>query len=78
MGFGHGERTEPWWCYALVLGAGRQARRGGLIRIAADSADLTRTGPWQALLDAVDIALHHGAESTTYPDLLRGPLAQAA
>lgn len=78
MGFGHGERTEPWWCYALVLGAGRQARRGGLIRIAVDSADLGRSGPRQAVLDAVDIALHHGAEGITYPDLLSRPLAQAA
>lgn len=31
-GFGSGERTEPWWCFAVVLGAGRAARRGGLDR----------------------------------------------
>ncbi len=78
QGFGHGERTEPWWCYALVLGAARQARRGGLIRIAVDTTDLARSGSRQALLDAVDIALHHGAGGVTYPDLLRGPLAEAA
>jgi predicted deacetylase len=78
QGFGHGERTEPWWCYALVLSAARQARRGGLIRISVDTTDLARSGSRQALLDAVDIALHHGASGLTYPDLLRGPLAQAA
>jgi uncharacterized protein len=78
QGFGHGERTEPWWCYALVLSTARQARRGGLIRIAVDTIDLTRSGSWQALLDAVDIALHHGASGVTYPELLRDPLAQAA
>jgi predicted deacetylase len=78
QGFGSGERAETWWCYAVVLGAGRAARRGGLVRIAADATDLTRTGPRQALLDAVDIALHHGASPMTYPDVLTDPLARAA
>lgn len=78
LGFGHGDLTEPWWCYALVLGAARAARRSGLVRIAADAADLVRPGPRQALLDAVDIALHHNAAPTTYPDLIRAPLARAA
>lgn len=64
-----GERAEPWWCLALVLGAGRAARRGGLVRITVDAADLDRPGPRQAVLDAVDIALHHGAVPTTYPAL---------
>lgn len=68
-GLGAGHRTEPWWCFALVMGAARAARRGGLVRLAVDTADLARSGPRQALLDAVDIALHHGAEPTTYPDL---------
>ncbi|KAA2260110.1 DUF2334 domain-containing protein [Solihabitans fulvus] len=63
---GLGGRTEPWWCLALVLGAARSARRGGLVRITVDAAELDRPGPRQALLDAVDIALHHGAEPTTY------------
>lgn len=78
QGFGSGERAETWWCYALVLGAGRSARRGGLVRIAADATDLTRTGPRQALLDAVDIALHHGASPVTYPEVIRDPLARVA
>lgn len=66
LGFGNGERTEPWWCFALVLGAARVARRGGLVRLAVDAADLARPGPRQALMDAVDIAIHHGADPTTY------------
>ncbi|HEU5474060.1 MAG TPA: DUF2334 domain-containing protein [Actinophytocola sp.] len=75
---GHGERTEPWWCYALVLGAARQARRGALVRLAADATDLTRPGPRRAFLDAVDIALHIGAIPATYPGLRHTPLADAA
>jgi uncharacterized protein len=78
QGFGRGEKTEPWWCYALVLGAARQARRGGLVRLAVDAADLNRSGARQALLDAVDIAAHHGAVGVTYPDLLTPRLARAA
>lgn len=78
QGVGTGERTEPWWCFALVMGAARTARRGGLIRLAVDTADLTRSGPRQALLDAVDIALHHGANPTTYPALRTPGQARAA
>ena len=78
LGLGHGDRTEPWWCYAMVLGAARTARRGGLVRLAVDASDLARSGPRQALLDAVDITLHHGAVAVTYPDLLKAPLARAA
>ena len=78
QGFGFGERTEPWWCFALVMGASRAARKGHLIRLAVDTADLTRSGPRQALLDAVDIALHHGATPITYPTLLTRRTAQAA
>jgi predicted deacetylase len=78
QGFGRGDRTEPWWCYAVVLGAARAARRGGLVRLAADTADLERSGSRQALLDAVDIALHHGASGVTYPDVIKPPLARAA
>lgn len=78
QGFGFGDRTEPWWCYALVMSAARTARRGGLVRLAVDTADLTRSGPRKALLDAVDIALHHGAQPVTYPSLVTAPRARAA
>jgi predicted deacetylase len=78
QGFGSGARTEPWWCFALVMGAARIARRGGIVRLAVGTADLGRPGPRQALLDAVDIALHHGARAVTYPGLVTARPARAA
>ena len=63
---GPGARVEQWWCRALVLGVGRAARRGRMVRLAVDSADLSRPGPRRAVLDAIDLALHHGAEPATY------------
>ncbi|MPZ67231.1 MAG: DUF2334 domain-containing protein [Pseudonocardiaceae bacterium] len=72
MGFGNlGEQAEPWWCRALVLGAARTARRGGMVRLAVDAADLARPGRRATLLDAVDLALHHGAQPQTYADVVR-------
>ncbi|WP_067647352.1 DUF2334 domain-containing protein [Nocardia harenae] len=65
-GIGEGFRTEPWWCRALVLGAARTAKRGGVVRLAVSGAQLTRSGPRQALLDAVDLALYHGAAGQLY------------
>jgi predicted deacetylase len=78
QGLKQGDRAEPWWCYALVLGAARTARRSGLVRLAADAATLYRSGPRQALLDAVDIAMQHGARGTTYPGVLTDRPARAA
>lgn len=66
FGIGAGEVTEPWWCRAMVLGAERTARRSGLVRIAAGAADLSKPVSRQALLEAVDIALRHDAQPTTY------------
>ncbi len=50
------------WSYAV--GVGRAARRGGLVRLGVDAADLG----WalDVLLESVDLALHHGAVATTY------------
>lgn len=59
-------RTETLRCFALVLAASRAARRGGLVRVGADAADLGRPGPRQALLDAVDVAVEAGATPSTY------------
>ena len=70
---GPGEFAEPWWCRALVLGAGRAARRGRMVRLAVDSADLERPGPRQAIIDAVDLALHHDIRPTTYAAFARPP-----
>lgn len=63
---GPGRRAEPWWCRALVLGVERAARRQRPIRLAVHADDLERAGPRRAVLDAVDLALHHGARPTTY------------
>lgn len=70
---GFGPAAEPWWCRALVLGAGRTARRGGLVRLTVDGSDLLRPARRMALLDAVDLTLHHGAHATTYPAVAREP-----
>ena len=61
-------RISPWW--------GRHPRRDGLIRLAIDTGELTRAG--RGLLDAVDIALRHGAHGITYPELVTPPVARAA
>lgn len=66
LGIGEGFRAEPWWCRALVLGAGRTARRGGLVRLAITGKQLGKSGPRQALIDAVDLCLHHEATPTVY------------
>lgn len=65
-GIGEGFRAEPWWCRALVMGAARTARRGGMLRLAVSAAQLERSGPRQAMLDAVDLALFHGAAGAVY------------
>lgn len=66
LGIGGGFKAEPWWCRALVMGAGRIARRGGLVRLATSAKQLGRSGPRQAMLDAVDLALYHGAQPQVY------------
>lgn len=62
-------RTETVRCFALVLASARAARRGGLVRLGIDAADLSRPGLRQALLDAVDVALENRAFGTTYGSL---------
>jgi predicted deacetylase len=57
LGIGEGFMTEPWWCRTLVLAADRTARRAGVVRIAVAAGQLRRSGPRQAVLDAVDLAL---------------------
>ncbi|MEU4738984.1 DUF2334 domain-containing protein [Actinosynnema sp. NPDC023658] len=49
-----------------LAGVGREARRGGLVRLEVDAAALDRPGARDVLLEAVDLALHHGALPTTY------------
>lgn len=66
LGIGEGFKAEPWWCRALVIGAGRTARRGGLVRLAVSAKQLGRSGPTRAMLDAVDLALYSGATPAVY------------
>ncbi|MEC3977056.1 DUF2334 domain-containing protein [Amycolatopsis sp. H20-H5] len=65
------QRTETVRCFALVLAAARAARRGGLVRLGVDAADLIRPGLRQAFLDAVDVALENRAFGTTYGAIRR-------
>jgi hypothetical protein len=69
IGFGQGEHGLSWRCLAVVMSASRTARKGALVRLAVDGTMLGRPGVLGALLDAVDIALHHGSAPGTYLDL---------
>jgi predicted deacetylase len=62
--------AQPWRARALVLTAARAARLGRLVRLRVSAADLEWPGMVQAVLDAVDIALHHGATGATYATLV--------
>lgn len=73
LGLAPGQRAEPWWCRAFVLGTARIARRGGLVRIAVDGMDLTRSARRSALLDAIDMALQHRAHPSTYREVTVQP-----
>jgi uncharacterized protein len=66
--------TEAWRHRSLVAAAARTGRRGGLVRIAAEAAELSRPAARRALLDAVDAALAVGARPGTY----RVPVAATA
>lgn len=77
LGIGAGFLTEPWWCRSLVLTAERLARRGGTVRVAVSARQLGKSGPRQAVLDAVDLALMHGCAAAVYR-VLPTPFAQSA
>ena len=66
IGIGAGFLTEPWWCRTLVLSAERIARRGGIVRIAVSAKQLSASAPRQAIVDAMDLALMHGAMPAVY------------
>lgn len=57
LGIGEGFLAEPWWCRMVVMSADRIARRHGVVRIAVAARHLRKSGPRQAMLDAVDLAL---------------------
>lgn len=66
LGIGAGFLTEPWWCRTLVLSAERTARRGGAVRLSVSARQLGKTGPRQAVFDAIDLALLHGCIPDVY------------
>lgn len=66
LGIGGGFLAEPWWCRTLVLSAERTARRAGIVRVAVAARQLRRSGPRQAVLDAVDLALMHRCAPAVY------------
>lgn len=66
VGIGEGFLTEAWWCRTLVLTAERTARRDGTVRVAVAATQLRKSGPRQAMLDAIDLALMHRCTPTVY------------
>lgn len=66
LGIGEGFLTEPWWCRMVVLSAERIARRGGVVRVAVAARHLRKSGPLQAMVDAVDLALMHDCTPSVY------------
>jgi predicted deacetylase len=66
VGIGEGFLTETWWCRTLVLSAERTARREGTVRVAVAAGQLRRSGPRQAMLDAIDLALMHRCSPAVY------------
>lgn len=66
VGIGAGFVSEPWWCRALVASTQHTARRGGTARLAVAAKQLADSGPRQAILDAIDLALMHGCQPTVY------------
>lgn len=66
LGIGGGFLAEAWWCRTLVLSAERTARRSGTVRIAVAAGQLKQSGPRQAAIDAIDLALMHGCTPTVY------------
>lgn len=66
LGIGEGFLTKPWWCRTLVLSAERTARRGGIVRVAVAARQLRKSGPRQAMLDVVDLALMQGCAPAVY------------
>lgn len=67
LSVGNGDGAETLRCRGLVVTAARSARRGQVVRIAVEAADLgTRPVTRRAILDAIDAALDAGALPSTY------------
>ena len=66
LGIGEGFLSEPWWCRTLVMAADRTARRAGIVRVGVAARHLRKSGPRQAMLDCVDLALMHQCAAAVY------------
>lgn len=66
LGIGEGFLTEPWWCRMVVMSADRIARRSGVVRVAVCARHLSKPGPRQAMLDAIDLAMMYGCAPVVY------------
>lgn len=66
VGLGAGFTSEAWWCRVLVQSTARAARHGRTVRIAVAAKELAKSGPREALLDAVDLALLHECVPSVY------------
>lgn len=78
LGIGAGFLTEPWWCRTLVQTVEWTARRGGTVRLAVTAKQLGKSGPRQAVLDAAELALLHGATPAVYRHHQPGALPVSA
>lgn len=78
LGIGEGFLTEPWWCRMVVLSSERIARRGGVVRVAVSARQLRKSGPRQAMIDAIDLALMYGAAPMVYRWLPHKAILDAA
>jgi predicted deacetylase len=66
LGIGDGFLSDRWWCRAVIAGANRTARRGGTLRLAIDARQLSCSTSRRTVLDAIDLALHHGARAQSH------------
>jgi predicted deacetylase len=78
VGIGEGFLTESWWCRTVVLSAERTARRAGTVRLAVSAKQLRSSGPRQAMLDAVDLALASRCVPAVYRWAPRAEFSSAA
>lgn len=75
LSVGTGDGAEALRCRGLVVTAARSARRGQVVRIAVEAADLgTRPVTRRAILDAIDAALDAGALPATYANPVTTPV----
>ncbi|WP_018178264.1 DUF2334 domain-containing protein [Jongsikchunia kroppenstedtii] len=78
LGFGDGFPDEAWWCRMVVMNTNRVARRGGVVRLSVAAKHLSTPLVRRALLNGIDLAVHHGATPATYRGFTAKPVIAAA